>query len=217
MIEHHVVAGSVIRRIHHTNTLFLLVAVLVLLVLFVMQRVWLSHAALWSMLVVLVVVLLASAFTGRLLPDDVYSSVSRAIVGHELSEAPFGSILTSILGLNASQVARLSMPYAIHALFLPMVLSVGICLLWRRIGQPSIISVVGAAVVIALSAALPVTHYAVRDVLRDANAYSVMEPWYPFIVPNTLVNWFGAELAGYVSLAAFSVLVTLPLWVRRSR
>lgn len=221
-IEHHVPFGSIIRRIHHTNTSLIMIAVVALLALLVVQRAWLTQGVVWSTMIFIALILLGAAFTGRLLPDDIYSNVSALIVRHELPEAPFGSTLTTMLGLRASESARLSTPNAIHTLFMPVLLAVGICVLWRRLGEPlrhspSRLSVIVCAIAVAFSTVLHVTHYPARDVSNSVHQSVAAQPWWPFAVPNVLVSWLGAELAGYLAIAAFVALVTLPLWTRRTR
>mgnify|MGYP000125224348 CR=1 FL=1 len=219
-IEHHVVGGSVVRAIHHTNTTLLIVLTVILCVLLAVGRAWRMHPTVWVAVIIGLMVLMASAFTGRLLPDDVYSYVSASIVRHELSEFPLGSSLVTMLGLNASESARLSTPYAIHALSLPCFLAFGVCVLWRRWGRPSASTVLacalGVAFVVALSSLMAAPYYPVRDVSGAVEQSVSVAPWWPFVVPNAVVTWFGGELAGYLAAAFILALLLLPLYLRSS-
>lgn len=218
-IEHHVAGGSVVRAIHHINTSVLIIAALILLVLLVVHRGWLTERLLWVVVIVGILVLLASAFTGRLLPDDVYSHVSALIVRHELSEFPFGALLVTVLGLDTPDSSRLSTPYAIHALFLPSVLAVGVCLLWRRFGAPATNAIFQCVVLVTFFAVLSLgakPYYPVRDVSGSVQQPFSVEPWWPFVVPNALVSWLGGELAGYLMVASLFALLLLPLYLRSS-
>lgn len=218
-IEHHVTGGSVVRALHHTNTSFLIIATLILFVLLVVRRGWFTERSVWMVVIVGIVVLLAAAFTGRLLPDDVYSHVSALIVRHELSEFPFGAVLVTVLGLDTPEPARLSTPYAIHTLFLPIALTVCVCTLWRRFGRPATSTIFQCAVMLAFVASISfgaMPYFPVRDVSSSVQQSVSVAPWWPFVVPNTLVSWLGGELAGYLMVASFFALLLLPLYLRSS-
>ncbi len=216
-IEHHVAGGSVVRSIHYANTSLLILVLLILFVLLVIRRAWLTEGTVWMVVIVGVVLLLAAAFTGRLLPDDVYSNVSSSIVRHELAEFPLGSSLVTMLGLDASGSSRLSVPFAIHTLFIPVVLAVGVCLLWRRLGSPTLRTVVHCAIILVFTTFLTMPYYPVQDVRGSVQQMVTVTPWWPFVVPSALVSWLGSELAGYLTMAAFLALVTLPVYLRSSQ
>lgn len=216
-IEHHVVGGSMLRYVHHANASALILVVMVLVVLLSIQRMWHTQRWLWWTSIVGLVVLLVSGYTGRLLPDDVYAYFSSHIVRHELREFPLGSAITSLLGLSASESARLSTPYAIHAILLPVFVTIGTCFLWRRYGNPSVASMLGCAAAIGLGALVSTSYYPIRDISNQTPPAGGIEPWWPFVVPNALVTWLGGELAGYLAMAGMLALITLPLWARRTR
>jgi quinol-cytochrome oxidoreductase complex cytochrome b subunit len=214
-IERQVSGGAAIRLIHHANASALIVVCLTLFVLLVMTKAWMTNRVLWWTVVIGMVVMLVEAFTGRLLPDDVYSYVSSQIVRHEVSEFPFGSTIAAMLGLNAAPAARLSTPYVIHSNLLPAIITIGVCFLWRQFGRPSTASLIGCAIAVIIGTLTSTAYYPVRD-LSNIQAYGSVAPWWPFAVPNLIVTWFGAELAGYLAMALLLGLLTLPLWTRRT-
>lgn len=215
-IEEHVVGGALLRALHTICASLLIISLVLLVILLALDRGWLQRRGLWLASVLGVVVVLVSAYTGRLLPDDVYAYISGQIVRHELAEFPLGGMVTSMLGLNASAQSRLSMPFAMHAILLPVMLTVGLCLFWRWFSRPSLLAVALCAISIALGIFLLPGTYPVHDVLHGTQTDISATPWWPFVVPNAAVSWLGAELAGYLGYAILLALLALPFMGRRN-
>ncbi|HLP27133.1 MAG TPA: cytochrome b N-terminal domain-containing protein, partial [Candidatus Didemnitutus sp.] len=119
-------AGEFLRNIHHNATGWLYTLSILWLVMLALSRAYRKDGPLWIRAVFVVILVLIGAWSGRLLPDDVYAEISRRIVGHELQEAPFGSFFATLFGADPSH-PLLSRTFVMHALVGAALLS----LLWK--------------------------------------------------------------------------------------
>lgn len=205
-IHHQVPGGAVLRTVHHVVTPILVVAAFLLVIAWMFGKGVFDGAWRWYAVLASLVLAMAAAYSGRLLPDDVYAATSRAVVGHAMEEAPFGSILSVGLGLAGT----LATSYAMHALVIPLFLSVILCLLLRSAvpsWRPAFVIVVVLTLVAAL---MPVSWMIPRDVLHGANAGYEGGPWWIFVPFEVLEDVAGAELGGYLVIVVAALLLSLP-------
>lgn len=213
--------GGFVRSLHqHTATMLVLVS-LIWAALLGFSGVYASNARLWLTSIGIAALALALAWTGRVLPDDVYSMISRTIVSNELQQAPLGVFITKVLGLFRGELS-LSRTYIMHAL----VMGGGICWLALRarrhaptaaavptagsVPTAEAVGYVGAAVLITLGSALHT--YPVRDAIRGLSGGEHVFAWWTIMPIHAWAVWLGAELAGIVGLAVLVKLLTMPLW-----
>ena len=159
----------------------------------------------------MLIVALAAAWTGRILPDDIYADVSVRIVGHELLEAPLGDVLVAVLGIVPGE-PMLARTYFVHILL--GAASVWLAyVLWRE--RQHVPLVVGAGLAVAIIAAImPIHAFGARDAVTGLAGTVQVDPWWVIRPLHELVGVLGAELAGYVMLGGTLVLVLLPVWRR---
>ncbi len=214
-------AGEFIRTIHHNNTAWLYTLSILWLVLLTVSKAFRADAATWIRAVSAVILVLIAAWSGRLLPDDVYAEISRRIVGHELQEAPFGSFIATLFGVEPNH-PLLSRTFVLHIL-------VGAALtttLWKPLSamrgtasqdpvggplQRALIFAIGVVGVVLVTAFNPLESWPLRDLAGGLNGQVHAEPWWVIRPFHTLVEWFGAELAGYLLLALTLTLLFLPI------
>ncbi len=201
-------AGEFIRTIHHNNTAWLYTLSILWLVLLTVSKAFRADAATWIRAVSAVILVLIAAWSGRLLPDDVYAEISRRIVGHELQEAPFGSFIATLFGVEPNH-PLLSRTFVLHIL-------VGAALtttLWKPFSamKGAAITAIAVIAVVLGTAFIPLESWPVRDVVGGLNGQVHAEPWWVIRPFHTLVEWFGAELAGYLLLALTLTLLFLPI------
>lgn len=217
-IDHRMPGGAALRAIHHHGTS---VAV-VLAVAFV--SLCLAGMAVpdrrWTLGVLLMVVLMVAAWTGRLLPDDIYASVSYAIVGSALREAPLGWLIGPVLSVGAEARDVLPRTYAVHAMVMgPAALALAWLVRDRSVGRWQLVGIGGGLLAVLACGAVGLASGAEalpRSVWAagGGNAYHV-EPWWMFRWLTAWNDWFGAELAGSVVLLWFGSLLTMPWWYGR--
>jgi len=212
--------GAILRWIHHVNTILLLIALLLALAAFMVRadkRVTLSAVAF--------VVALVSAYTGRLLPDDVYAFVSRSITSHILDqEAPFGALIASLVGVDGGAVRALATTATMHTIVLPACMALLIVQLVRSTDVTlRDVSRSLLAIVLVTAVAFLVFHERVptsgvflpRDTMHGAAVATDVQPWWPFRLANNLIAVFGAELASYLVLGGIVALMLMPWWQGR--
>jgi quinol-cytochrome oxidoreductase complex cytochrome b subunit len=225
-------AGEVIRRIHHHTTGWLYTLSILLLVILGVLTTFRTNGATWIRVVTAVILVVVGAWSGRLLPDDVYAEISRRIVGHELQEAPFGGLFATLFGVDP-QSPLLSRTFVMHAI-------IGAALLttfWKPLSamrgaasvasgvsqdpvggplQRALMIAAGAFAVMLGTAVNPIVDSPVRDVVGGLHGEVSAEPWWVIRPLHTLVEWFGAELAGYLLITLVLALLVLPLRRRNS-
>lgn len=201
-------AGEFIRAIHHNNTGWLYTLSILWLVLLAVSKAFRVDAATWVRAVSAVILVLVAAWSGRLLPDDVYAEISRRIVGHELQEAPFGSFIATLFGVEPNH-PLLSRSFIMHLL----VGAALITTLWKPLSvmRGAAITAIAVIAVVLGTAFFPLESWPLRDVVGGLNGQVHAEPWWVIRPLHTLVEWFGAELAGYLLIAVFLALFALPM------
>ena len=197
--------GAIARAVHHTLAGWLVV------VLSAIARAYQHAASTWVMSIGMLIIALAAAWTGRMLPDDIYAEVSLRIVGHELLEAPLGDALVAVLGIVPGE-PMLARTYFVHILV--GAASVWLAyVLWRE--RQHVPLVVGAGLAVAIMAAImPIHAFGARDAVTGLAGTVQVDPWWVIRPLHELVGVLGAELAGYVMLGGTLVLVLLPVWRR---
>ena len=193
-------AGAIIRNIHHNNTGWLYGLGIIWLIVLVVRKGYKSEASVWVRAVVYLALILICAWSGRLLPDDIYAEISRRIVGNELQEAPFGNLISSLFGVDPSY-PQLNRTFVMH------VFTGVLMLLLLRKPFSCLTGVIPVAFILAfllaVSAFIPLDVLAVRDTMTALNGATHVQPWWVISPVHTLVEWVGAELAGYVLIALF--------------
>lgn len=215
--------GSFIRAMHQHAATALVLTSLAWAALLGFAGAYANNARLWLMSIGVAVLALAMAWTGRVLPDDVYSMISRTIVSNELREAPLGDFITRILGLYYGELS-LSRTYIMHAL----VMGGGMCVLALRVvmgyqaSQRPMAKAMGyygiafvAAVLFALGS--PIHQYPIRDAIRGVSGGEHVFAWWTIMPIHAWAIWLGAELAGFVAIVLVLKLATMPLWHRSMR
>ena len=203
--------GAIARAMHHTLAGWLVVLACFVVVSSAIARVYEHAASTWVMSIGMLIVALAAAWTGRILPDDIYADVSVRIVGHELLEAPLGDVLVAVLGIMPGE-PMLARTYFVHILL--GAASVWLAyVLWRE--RQHVPLVVGAGLAVAIIAAImPIHAFGARDAVTGLAGTVHVDPWWVIRPLHELVGVLGAELAGYVMLGGTLVLVLLPVWRR---
>ena len=203
--------GAIARAMHHTLAGWLVVLACFVVVSSAIARVYEHAASTWVMSIGMLIVALAAAWTGRILPDDIYADVSVRIVGHELLEAPLGDVLVAVLGIVPGE-PMLARTYFVHILL--GAASVWLAyVLWRE--RQHVPLVVGAGLAVAIIAAImPIHAFGARDAVTGLAGTVQVDPWWVIRPLHELVGVLGAELAGYVMLGGTLVLVLLPVWRR---
>ncbi|MCX6141111.1 MAG: hypothetical protein NTX15_09840, partial [Candidatus Kapabacteria bacterium] len=196
--------GHLLRSIHHNNTGWMYGLGALWFLLLIVRVAYRAEPSAWWRAVVFLTLIIIGAWSGRLLPDDVYSEISRRIVGHELQEAPFGKFFASLFGVDP--VAPLiSRTWVMHVLTGTALLAA----FWKPLsamrGAASTASGVSrywasrglalTAIVVA-SALLPPAVTPVRDAVGGVSGQTHIDPWWVVSPLHTLVGWFGAELTG---------------------
>lgn len=203
--------GTIARAVHHTLAGWLVALACIVVVLSAIARVYQHAASTWVMSIGMLVVALAAAWTGRILPDDIYAEVSLRIVGHELLEAPLGDALVAILGIVPGE-PMLARTYFLHILLGAASVWLAV-VLWRE--RQYVPLVVGAGLAVALVAAtMPIHAFGARDAITGLAGTVHVDPWWVSRPLHELVALVGAELAGYLMLGGTLVLVLLPVWRR---
>ena len=210
--------GGFIRAMHqHTATALVLTSI-IWAALLGFAGAYASNPRQWLMSIGVAVLSLALAWTGRVLPDDVYSMISRTIVSNELREAPLGDFVTRILGLHYGELS-LSRTYIMHAL----VMGGGICVLAVRmrlhVPMAKAMGYYGIAFVAAVLFALgsPIHQYPIRDAVKGVAGGEHVVAWWTIMPIHAWAIWLGAELAGFVAIVLVLKLVTVPLWHKSMR
>lgn len=204
--------GVFIRSIHHTLAGWLVVLALVVVLLGVFERIYRNTLRDWTMMVMLVVIVLGAAWTGRILPDDVYAEVSLRIVGQELLDAPLGDALVALLGISPGA------PHIARTFFMHLILgaaSVWLAwVLWRERQQlPFVLGIALSAA--GISAMLPMHAFGFRDAVTGLAGTVDVDPWWVIWPLHQLVGALGAELAGYMVVGGTLAVLLLPAIRRR--
>ena len=233
--------GSFIRAIHqHTATVLVLTS-LWWAALLGFAGAYASNPRLWLMSIGVSVLALALAWTGRVLPDDVYSMISRTIVSNELRDAPLGDFITRVLGLHYAELS-LSRTYMMHAL----VMGGGICVLayamaralrepsveplgnqasreprvktlgyqapWEPMAKAMVYCGIAFVASVLFAVANPVHEYPIRDAIKGVAGGEHVYAWWTIMPIHAWAIWLGAELAGFIAIVLLLKLVTMPLW-----
>jgi hypothetical protein len=203
--------GSIVRSIHHhVAPVLVITAVLLLITTFLTT----ATVVTTTTAIASVVILALLAWSGRILPDDVYAEISRRIVAHELQDAPFGAFLTVLLGIDAVQPV-LNRTFAMH-MVLGMAMAAWCVRPLRTVGADRRITLGAAAVGVALlivAAISPQPASILRDALVGLPGNVHVDVWWLFAPFHVLVAWVGGELAGYLVLGVLGFL----LWRGRVR
>jgi len=199
--------GGFIRNIHHTNTGWLYAACLLWFVLLVVGRAYTTGMRIWVVSIFVLILVVASAWSGRILPDDVYAEISRRIVGHQLQEAPFGTFIASVFGISPDDV-HLSRTFFMHVL-----MGAGlVALVWGYRARRGLAYAIAFVVVVSgVSAVVGPELGPLRDAVRGLDGSAHADPWWVVSPLHALVGWFGAELAGYLVIAVVLGLFVLAL------
>lgn len=214
--------GQTVRRLHFALTSVLVGAVLCLLILLAFESAAVP-LSLWVPSVTAVPVVVLAAWSGRLLPDDLYALASRNIVTSELGNIPFGSVLAALFGLDTVLPSPIR-NYAMHCFVLPVTLW---CLQretlksMRGHGKRWIIAgvlfVVAAAVAIILAPmSIDPEATLIRDAVQPQSISHDVLPWWIVRPASTWAQILGADLVGYLGLTSFLAVVTMPLWRSRA-
>lgn len=209
--------GATIRAIHHVNTILLLAVA----VLYFAALLGTVNAALpWATLLLLG--LLCAAYTGKLLPDDLYANVSRSITASVLDhDVPFGGVLSTLFGVRNGTVGALTTTATMHGIVFAGCIIALVLLCLRASGQQlrsqwRLLVVVGSVLTLAAILALQPLTMDAASMPRSTNgglqSTATITPWWPFRLPNTLIAWFGAELASYLVLGVICALLTMAWW-----
>lgn len=204
--------GNVARSMHNAAAGWLVILAMIVLVLAAIERTYRTAPSRWIQIVVMVIIAAGAAWTGRILPDDVYAEVSLRIVGQELQHAPLGDALAGILGISPGA------PHLARTLFLHLLLgaaSVWVSIvLWRE--RQHLPLVVGASIAIAIAAAgVPMEVVQPRDALLGLSGAVHVEPWWLIRPLHELVGVLGSELAGYIVIGCTLAAIILPSLRRR--
>lgn len=212
--------GAFIRWLHHANTIVLVLAVLLAFAAFLHGA---DRRLAWGTLALVLV--LCAAYTGRLLPDDVYALVSRSITSTILQhDAPLGGTLALLFGVAGSTVRALSTTATMHSIVLPACMVITIVQLLRtsKVALHEVskhllaLTILSAVAFVVFSARIPFGGvYLPRDTMHGGAVTANVQPWWPFRLPNNLIAWFGAELASYLVLGALVALLTMAWWQGR--
>ncbi len=201
--------GSIIRAVHHHCTQWLVCSIGLWILVHIIGRFRLNHdgGVTGTRLACILVAAILLAFTGRLLPDDVYAEVSRTIVSAEVVQAPFGTFFATIFGLDA-QHPFLPRTFVVHAC-----LGVAALLLTLKYARsPQWLPVaIGAALLVVASAITTPPTIVPRDVLRGISPDVPANPWWIVAPFHHLVSWFGAELTGYFVVAVLLYVIWVDL------
>lgn len=217
--------GGFVRAMHQHTATALVLTSLFWAVLLGFAGAYASNARQWLMSIGVVVLALAMAWTGRVLPDDVYSMISRTIVSNELREAPLGDFITRVLGLHYGELS-LSRTYIMHAL----VMGAGICAMavsmakamgWSMPQVPMDKAMGYYAVALASSVLFAlgrdIHQYPIRDAVKGVSGGEHVYAWWTIMPIHAWAIWLGAELAGIVAIVVVVKLATMPLWHQSMR
>lgn len=210
--------GGFIRAMHqHAATALVLISLL-WAALLGFAGAYASSARLWLMSIAVAVLALAMAWTGRVLPDDVYSMISRTIVSNELREAPLGDFITRILGLHYGELS-LPRTYIMHALVMGGLMCVLATRMTLHLPMAKAMGYYGIAFVAAVLFALgsPIHQYPIRDAIKGVSGVEHVLAWWTIMPIHAWAIWLGAELAGFIAIVLVLKLVTMPLWHRSMR
>ncbi len=214
---HNAPYGTTLRRIHHWMSDVLLVFLTALLVVLCLLRTYETDSSQWLRALVLIFIAVAGGWTGRILVDDVYSEISRRIMGHELQTAPLGNAIAAILGIQRGEL-HLARTYSVHGFVLGVL---GLLLatpdlreILRQASRPLFVS---TALLIAIGVSLiPIPDWGMRDAVRGLAGWEHVTPWWGIVPFRTWSQWLGSELAGYLMIPTLLTVGALPFWYRRS-
>ncbi len=203
--------GAIARAVHHTLAGWLVVLACIVVVVSAVAREYQHAASTWVMSIGVLLVAVAAAWTGRILPDDIYAEVSLRIVGHELLEAPLGDVFVAVLGIVPGE-PHLARTFFVHILLGAASVWLAV-VLWRE--RQHVPLVVGAGLALAIVAAMmPIHAFAAQDAVTGLAGTAQVDPWWVIRPLHELVGLLGAELAGYLILGGMLVLGLLPVWQR---
>lgn len=213
---HNAPYGSAIRSIHHWMSDVLLGLLTVLLAVLCLLRTYESDRTTWLRLFSLLLVALAGGWTGRILVDDVYAEISRRVMGNELSNAPLGGVVTSVLGIAPGGLL-LARTYSVHGFLLGvlglLMITPDIRQLIRDAARPPIVSV-GLLTALAVSY-VAVPDWGMRDAVRGLAGWEHVAAWWGIAPFRSWSLWLGSELGGYVAVLLGGLFVALPFWHRK--
>ncbi len=213
---HNAPYGPTIRRIHHWMSDVLLVLLTVLLTVLCSLRIYESDRTTWPRSLSLVLIALAGGWTGRILVDDVYSEISRRVMGHELGSAPLGGLIISVLGIEPDALL-LARTYSVHAILVGvlslLLITPDIRSTLRDASRPPLLFI---SLLIALGVAyLAVPDWGMRDAVRGLAGWERVTAWWGIAPFRSWSLWLGSELGGYVAVLLGGLLVALPFWHRK--
>ena len=208
--------GTTIRRIHHWMSDVLLVMLTALLGLLGLLRTFETDRSAWVRFLTLMLIAVAGGWTGRILVDDVYAEISRRVMGHELSNAPLGGFITSVLGIDPGSLL-LARTYSAH-IFLFGVLGLlmitpDVRQLLRDASRPPLLST-GLLIALGVSS-LTVPDWGLRDAVKGLAGWERVSPWWGIVPFRNWSQWLGSELAGFLAITRALVLLLLPMWHRK--
>lgn len=200
--------GSSVRSVHHYSTSLFIVALVVLLCCLGWMNTIPKQR--WYAVLGMVGMGLLAAWTGRLLPQDVYAQTSQLVVGFGITEAPFGWVLSTLLGLSAQSTVFLTQILTVHTFVCgALLVAIGIWLKkfsnntqqWWQLLVASSMAVLGTVFLNA-----PLSEQAG---FAQHSAWAG-GPWWMFRFIHNWNEWFGAELTSYILSVLLAVLVWLP-------
>lgn len=213
---HNAPYGSTIRRIHYWLSDVLLALLTVLMTVLCSLRIYESDRTTWLRSLSLVLIALAGGWTGRILADDVYAEISRRVMGHELSNAPLGDVITSVLGIEPGALL-LARTYSVHGFLLGvlglLMITPDVRQILREASRPPLLSI-GLLIAFGVSF-VSVADWGLRDAVRGLVGWERVTAWWGIAPFRSWSLWLGSELGGYVAVILGGLLATLPFWHRK--
>ena len=213
---HNTPFGSTVRRIHHWMADILLGLLGALMIVLGLLRTFETERSSWVRYLSLTALAVAGGWTGRILVDDVYAEISRRVMGHELSNAPLGGVVTSVLGIAPGGLL-LARTYSVHGFLLGvlglLMITPDIRQLIRDAARPPIVSV-GLLIALAVSY-VAVPDWGMRDAVRGLAGWERVTAWWGIAPFRSWSLWLGSELGGYVAVLLGGLFVALPFWHRK--
>jgi len=214
--------GLTVRRLHFALTSVLVGTVICLLILLAFESAAVSLSQ-WVPAVTAVPVVVLAAWSGRLLPDDLYALASRNIVTSELGSIPFGAMFSALFGLDTVLPSPIR-NYAMHCFVLPVTfwcLQRDTLKSMRGHGNRWFIAVMLCVVAATVAIVLAPTSIdpeatLIRDAVQPQSISHDVLPWWIVRPASLWAGILGADLVGYLGLTSFLAVVTMPLWRSRA-
>jgi len=213
---HNAPHGTTVRRIHYWMSDLLLGLLAVLLLVLGALRTFETDRRLWLRFLSLTLLAVAGGWSGRILVDDVYAEISRRVMGHELSNAPLGGIITSVLGIEPGALL-LARTYSVHGFLLGvlglLMITPDVRQILREASRPPLLSM-GLLIALGVSF-VSVPDWGLRDAVRGLAGWEHVTPWWGIAPFRSWSLWLGSELAGYIAGLLGGLLIALPFWHRK--